>query len=81
VDQRLVQPDERVRPAGVPHLALRRVAVVANPDVRRQLFELVATDDIIAIADHLQHQQVPPVAQHERLRPAVAGVEFTVEPE
>ena len=41
VHQRLVQPDEGVRAAGVPHAALGGVALVGDPHVGGEILKLV----------------------------------------
>ena len=65
VDQRLVQPDKRMRPAGMPHPAARRVALVADPDVGLLLFEPVVARHLLGVADALEDHQVAAVREDE----------------
>ena len=79
VHQRLVQTDERVRAARMPDAALRRVALVGDPDVRAQVLQPVVLDDLLGVADDLEYHQVSPVRQHERPLLAERRVEAVVQ--
>src|SRR5713101_708677 len=65
VDERLVQSDKRVCTAGMPDTALRRIAVVANPDVSLEIFQPVILYNIISVADQFESNQVPAVRDNE----------------
>ena len=67
VDKRLVQSYKRVRAAGMPDPALRRIAVVANPDVSLEIFQPVILYNIISIADQFENDQVLAVRDNECL--------------
>jgi hypothetical protein len=79
VDQRLVEADKGMRAAGMPHAALRRVALVGDPGVGAEVVELVVLDDLLGVAHDLEHEQVAPVREHERLLFAEGGVERLVQ--
>ena len=80
VDQRLVQPDERVRAARVPHAALGGIALVGDPDVGLEILELVVLHVLLGVAHQLEDQQVSRVREHEGALLAQRGVEGVVEP-
>src|SRR2546428_970727 len=65
VDKRLVQSYKRVGAAGMPDPALRRIAVVANPDVSFEILQLVILYNIISIADQFENNQVLAVGNNE----------------
>src|SRR6266702_2744979 len=65
VDKRLVQSDKRVRAARMPDSALRRVAVVADPDVSLEIFQPVILYNIISIPDQFENDQVLAVRKDE----------------
>jgi len=65
VDKRLVQSDKRVRAARMPDSALRRVAVVADPDVSLEIFQPVILYNIISIPDQFENDQVLAVRNDE----------------
>ena len=66
VDERLVQSDKRVCTAGMPDPALRRIAVVADPDVSLEIFQPVILYNIISIPDEFENDQVLAVRDNER---------------
>src|SRR5207237_6210473 len=55
VDKRLVQSYKRVCTARMPDTALRRIAVVADPDVSLEIFQLVIFYNIISVADEFEN--------------------------
>ncbi len=57
VDERLVQSDKRVGAAGMPDPALRRVPVVADPDMCLEIFQSVILYNVISIADEFENDQ------------------------
>src|SRR5437667_3627061 len=65
VDKRLVQSDKRVRAARMPDTALRRIAVVANPYVRLEVFQPVVLYNVISVADEFENDQVLAVRDDE----------------
>src|SRR5207245_8572413 len=65
VDKRLVQSDKRVRAARMPDSALRRVSVVADPDVSLEIFQPVILYNIISVADQFENDQVLSVGYNE----------------
>ncbi len=50
-----------------------------DPDVRVHIFELVILDDIVAVTDHLEHQQVLTVRKHKSARFSGGGVELRIQ--
>src|SRR5207245_3047152 len=80
VDKRLVQSDKRVRAARMPDSALRRVAVVANPDVSLEIFQPVVLYNIISIPDQFENDQVLAVRDDECFLLAQRRVVLEVEP-
>src|SRR6266566_2171381 len=80
VDKRLVQSYKRVRAARMPDPALRRIAVVADPDVRLEIFQPVILYDIISVADQFENDQVLSVRDDECFLLAQRRVILEVEP-
>src|SRR6266699_1689860 len=80
VHKRLMQPDKRMRSAGMPDPALRRIAVVANPDMRLEIFQPVILYNIISIADQFENDQVLAVRNNERFLLAQRRVVLEIEP-
>ena len=69
---------EGVSPSWMGDSPASRVAMVANPDVSGHVLEGVVADHVLRVADDLENQEIPPVAQHECVRPTVLGVELDV---
>ncbi len=65
MNQGFVQTDEGMGAARVPDSPLGWITVVADPDMRVNIFELVVADHIIAICNHLQHHHVFAMGKHE----------------
>src|SRR3989442_10112517 len=65
VDKRLLQSDKRVRAARMPDTPLRRIAVVANPDVSLEIFQPVILYNIISVADQFENNQDLTVRDNE----------------
>src|SRR6266576_3631772 len=80
VDKRLVQSYKRVRAARVPDPALRRIAVVANPDVSLEILQPVILYNIISISDQFENDQVLAVRDNECFLLAQRRVVLMVEP-
>src|SRR5207253_6663840 len=80
VHKRLVQSDKRVCTARMPDTALRRIAVVANPDVSLEIFQPVIFHNIISIADQFENNQVLTVRDNECFLLAQRRVVLEVEP-
>src|SRR5207253_6327483 len=80
VDERLVQSDKRVGAAGMPDTALRRVSVVADPDVSLEIFQLVILYDVISVSDQFENDQVLAVRDNECFLLAQRRVVLEVEP-
>src|SRR6266550_4234933 len=80
VDERLVQSDKRVCTAGMPDTALRRIAVVADPDVSLEILQPVILYDIISVADQFENNKVLAVGYDERFLLAERRVVLEVEP-
>src|SRR5438876_11007063 len=80
VNERLMQPDKRVRAAGMPDPAPRRIAVVADPDVSFEIFQSVELYNIISVADQFQNDQVLAVRDDECFLLAQRRVVLEVEP-
>src|SRR6266571_4819977 len=80
VDKRLVQSYKRVGAAGMPDPALRRIAVVANPDVSLEILQPVVLYNIISIPDQFENNQVLTVGNNERFLLAQRRVVLEVEP-
>src|SRR5437588_9175848 len=80
VDERLVQSDKRVGSAGMPDPALRRIAVVANPDVSLEILQPVILYNIISIPDQFENNQVLAVRDNECFLLAERRVVLMVEP-
>src|SRR2546425_1488321 len=80
VDERLMQSDERVRSPGMPDPALRRIAVVADPDVSLEIFQPVILYNIISIPDQFENNQVLTVRDNECFLLAQRRVVLEVEP-
>ncbi len=79
VDQRLVQPDEGMGAARMPDPALGRVALMRDPDAGRDVLQPVVLHHLLGVAHDLEHDQVPPVAEHEGPLLAQTGVEGRVQ--
>ena len=77
--QRFVQADKGMRAAGMPHAPFGWVAVVANPDMRVRVFKLIILNHFVAIADHLQHQQILTVRKHKGFLLILEGVERSIQ--
>src|SRR5437899_9094603 len=80
VDERLVQSDKRVRASGMPDTALRRLSVVADPDVSLEIFQAVVFYNIISVADQFENNQVLAVRNNECFLLAQRRVVLEVEP-
>src|SRR6266516_447712 len=80
VDKRLVQSYKRVGAAGMPDTALRRIAVVADPDVSLEILQPVVLYNIISIADQFENDQVLAVRDNECFLLAQRCVVLEVEP-
>src|SRR5439155_16549693 len=80
VDKRLVQSDKRVCTAGMPDTPLRRVAVVADPDVSLEIFQPVIFYNIISVANQFENDQVLAVRNDECFLLAQRRVVLMVEP-
>src|SRR2546425_3924532 len=80
VDERLVQSDKRMRTSGMPDTALRRVSVVADPDVSLEIFQPVVFYNIISVADQFENNQVLAVRNDECFLLAQRRVVLEVEP-
>src|SRR5438093_3414043 len=80
VDEGLVQSDKRVGAAGMPDTALRRVSVVADPDVSLEIFQPVVLYNIISIPDQFENDQVLAVGDNECFLLAQRRVVLMVEP-
>src|SRR2546428_10316047 len=65
VDKRLVQSDKRVCTARMPDPALRRIAVVADPNVSLEVFQPVVFYNVISVADEFENDQVLAVGNDE----------------
>ncbi len=81
VHQGLVQADEGVRPARMPHPPFGGIALVGDPDVGHQVFQAVVGGCLLGVAHDFEDQQVSPVAKHEGPLLPQAGVEALVEAE
>ena len=81
VDQGLVQPDERMRAAGMPHAALGRIALVGDPNVGPRVRHPIILHRRLGKSDDLHDQQVPRVRHHERPLVAQRGVILIVQPD
>src|SRR6266566_2811091 len=80
VDKRLVQSDKRMCTARMPDTALRRIAVVANPDVSLEIFQPVILYNIISIPDQFENNQVLTVRDNKCFLLAERRVVLEVEP-
>src|SRR6266487_3550865 len=80
VDERLVQSDKRVCTARMPDPALRRIAVVTNPDVSLEILQPVILYNIISIPDEFENDQVLAVRDDECFLLAQRRVILEVEP-
>src|SRR5437660_12253301 len=65
MDKRLVQSYKRVRAARMPDTALRRIPVVADPDVSLEILQPVVFYNIISIPDQFENNQVLAVRDNE----------------
>src|SRR6266550_4001558 len=80
VDKRLVQSDKRVCTARMPDPALCRIAVVADPYVRLEIFQPVVLYNTISIPDQFENNQVLTVRDDECFLLAQRRVVLEVEP-
>src|SRR5437660_7910557 len=80
VDERLVQSYKRVCAARMPDPALRRIAVVADPDVSLEILQPVVLYNIISVADQFENDQVLAVGDNECFLLAQRRVVLEVEP-
>src|SRR5439155_23224419 len=80
VHKRLVQSDKRVCTARMPDTALRRVSVVADPDVSLEILQPVILYNIISISDKFENNQVLAVRNNECFLLAQRRVVLEVEP-
>src|SRR6266566_6093234 len=80
VDKRLVQSYKRVGAARMPDTALRRIAVVADPDMSLEILEPVILYNIISITDQFENDQVLAVGDDECFLLAQRRVVLEVEP-
>src|SRR5205823_855744 len=79
VDERLVQSYKRVGAARMPDTALRRVSVVADPDVSLEILQPVVLYNIISVADQFENDQVLTVRNNECFLLAQRRVVLAVE--
>ena len=70
---------ERVSASGMSHPAPGGIAVVADPDMGGHVIEAVEADHVLGVADDLEDEEVPTVAQYEGVCPSVLGVELHVQ--
>ena len=61
----LMQPDKGVRAAWMPDPALRRITVVADPNVGLEVLKLIVLYNVITIAYEFQNDQVLAVRHDE----------------
>src|SRR5213592_2630480 len=80
VDKSLVQSYKRVCTARMPDTALRRVSVVANPDVSLEILQPVILYNIIPVANQFENDQVLAVRDNECFLLAQRRVVLMVEP-
>src|SRR5437016_2145619 len=80
VHKRLVQSYKRVRAAGMPDAALRRISVVADPEVSLEILQPVVLYNIISVADQFENNQVLAVGDNECFLLAQRRVVLEVEP-
>src|SRR6266849_7719835 len=80
VDERLVQSDKRVCTAGMPDTALRRIPVVADPDVSLEILQPIVLHHVIPIPDQFENNQVLSVRNDECFLLSQRRVVFMVEP-
>src|SRR5437879_7601178 len=80
MDKRLVQSYKRVRAARMPDPALRRIAVVADPDLSLEILQPVILYNIISVADQFENNQVLAVRDNECFLLAQRRVVLEVEP-
>src|SRR5882762_2129107 len=80
VHKRLVQSYKRVGAAGMPDTALRRIAVMADPDVSLEIFQPVILYNIISVADQFENDQVLAVGNNECFLLAQRRVVLEIEP-
>src|SRR5438552_3092206 len=80
VHKRLVQSDKWVCTARMPDPALRRIAVVADPDVSLEILQPVIFYNIISIPDQFENNQVLAVRNDECFLLAQRRVVLEVEP-
>src|SRR5215831_4341698 len=64
----------------MPDFPFSRIAMMPDPNVGAEVLQAVVANHIIAVADHLEHEQVFPVRQHESSFVASRGIEHTIEP-
>ena len=78
--QSLMETDKGVCSARVPDPAFRWVTMVPYPNVSMQVFKLIITNDIIAIAHHFKYQHILTVRENKS--PVLSGsrIEFTIQP-
>ena len=81
VHQGLVQAHERMGAARMPDPPLGGVAVVADPDVCPEALQPVRPDGVVAVAHHLEDEEILPVREHEGALLAERAVPGPVEPE
>ena len=67
--------------AWMPDSAFGRVAMMTDPYVRVKVFELVVTHHVIAVADHLQHEQILPVRKDKGSFVSLGGIKGMIEAE
>ena len=70
---------ERMSAPGMSHPASGRIAVMSNPDMSGHVIEAVEANHILGVADDLEDEKVPAVAQYECVCPSVLGVELHVQ--
>lgn len=79
VDEGFVHANEGVGTAGVPDAPFGGVAVVADPDVGIDIFELVVADDVIGVAYHFDDEEVAAVGEDKGTGVAGGSVELFIE--
>ncbi len=70
---------EGVCAARVCNPSTGRIPVVANPYMGSHIIQSIVVNHILCVTDDLQNQHILSMAQHERVRPLVRGVELDVQ--
>ena len=79
VNQGFVHAAERVGPARMPDAALGRIALMGDPDVGLEFFQLVIAGDQLGIAHDLQNHHVLAVGHDKGFFVAQRGIKPGVE--